>query len=139
MISNTATVTTTTSEPVNPFGDNNTSTSEVPVVATACQLSTPENITVDADSGQAGAVVTYATPTGTGDCGQTTTGEGGEIIPPISCSPASGSFFAVGTSTVICSAQTGAAVSFQVTVNNPGGGLSISLNGANPVAVECGE
>ena len=137
VISNTATVTTTTSEPVNPFGDNNTSTSEVPVVATACQLSTPENITVDA-AGQTGVVVTYATPTGTGDCGQTTTGEGGEVIPPISCSPASGSFFAAGTTTVICSAQTGPAVSFQVTVNNPGGGLSISLNGASTMAAECG-
>jgi len=139
VISNTATVTTTTSEPANPNGDNNTSTSEVPVAATACQLSTPANITVPADSGQAGATVTYATPTGTGDCGTTTTGEGGEIIPPISCNPASGSFFGVGTSTVICSARTGAAVSFQVTVNNPGGGLAISLNGANPVAVECGD
>lgn len=139
VISNTASVTTTTTEPVNPNGDNNTSTSEVAVAATACQLSNTDNITVNADSGQAGAIVTYATPTGTGDCGQTTTGEGGEVIPPISCSPASGSFFGVGTTTVICSAQTGAAVSFQVTVNNPGGGLAISLNGANSVTVECGD
>jgi uncharacterized repeat protein (TIGR01451 family) len=139
VISNTASVTTTTTEPVNPNGDNNTSTSEVAVAATACQLSIPGNITVDAASGQAGATVTYATPTGTGDCGSPVVGEDGvTIIPPISCSPASGSFFGVGTSTVICSAQTGAAVSFQVTVNNPGGGLAISLNGANPLAIECG-
>jgi uncharacterized repeat protein (TIGR01451 family) len=137
VISNTASVTTTTFEAPNPNGDNNTSTSEVPVAATACQLSVPANIIVPADTGAAGALVTYTTPTGTGDCGQPTTGEGGEIIPPISCNPASGSFFPVGTSTVICSAQTGAAISFQVTVNNPGG-LSISLNGANPVSVECG-
>ena len=77
-----------------------------------CQLSTPENITVSADSGQAGAVVTYTTPTGTGDCGTTTTGENGETIPAISCNPASGSFFPVGTTTVICSAQTGATPEF---------------------------
>jgi uncharacterized repeat protein (TIGR01451 family) len=134
VISNTASVTTTTPDP-NALNDS--STTEVEVVASACQLSTPENITVNADSGQAGAVVTYTAPTGTGDCGQTSTGEGGETIPAISCNPASGSFFPAGTTTVICSAQTGAAISFQVTVNNPGA-LSISLTGANPASVECG-
>ncbi len=134
VISNTAVVSSTTPDP---HTDNNSSTAELEVIAAACQLSTPANITVDADAGQAGAIVTYATPTGTGDCGQTTTGENGETIPAISCNPSSGSFFPVGTSTAICSAQTGAAVSFQITVNNPGG-LSISLNGANPLAVECG-
>jgi uncharacterized repeat protein (TIGR01451 family) len=134
VISNTATVSTTTPDP---GVDNNSSTAEAAVSSAACQLATPSNITVDADPGAPGAIVTYATPTGTGDCGQTTTGEGGEIIPPISCGPASGSFFPAGTTTVICSAQTGAAVSFQVTVNNPGG-LSISLNGASTASVECG-
>lgn len=133
-ISNTASVSSTTADP-NP---NNSATAEVPVNANTCQLSTPDNITVDADAGQAGAVVTYTTPTGTGDCGQTTTGEGGEVIPPISCSPASGSFFSAGTTTVICIAQTGPAVSFQVTVNNPGG-LSISLNGGSTLTLECGQ
>jgi hypothetical protein len=134
VISNTASITSATADP----NANNSATAEVPVVPTACQLSTPDNITVNADSGQAGAVVTYSTPTGTGDCGQTTTGEGGETIPPITCNPASGSFFDVGTTTVICTAQTGTAVSFLVTVNNPGG-LSISLNGANTLTIECGQ
>jgi uncharacterized repeat protein (TIGR01451 family) len=134
VISDTASETSTTADP-NP---NNSSTATLEVVATACQLSTPSNITQDADPGQAGAVVTYATPTGTGDCGTDSVGEGGETIPAISCNPASGSFFAAGTSTVICSSQTGAAVSFQVTVNNPGG-LAISLHGANPQSVECGD
>ena len=137
IISNTATVSSTTADPVNPNGDNNVSTDEVEVTNAACQLSTPDNITQNVDTGQAGAVVTYTTPTGTGDCGTTTTGENGETIPAISCNPASGSFFPVGTTTVICTAQTGAAVSFQVTVNNPGG-LSISLNGANSLTLECG-
>ena len=134
VISNTASVSSTTPDP---NANNNTSTVELEVTAAACQLSTPSNITVDADIGAAGAIVTYATPTGTGDCGQTTTGENGETIPAINCSAASGSFFPAGTSTVICSAQTGAAVSFQVTVNNPGA-LSISLNGASTLSVECG-
>jgi uncharacterized repeat protein (TIGR01451 family) len=133
-ISNTANVTSTTPDP---FTENNTSTATLEVAATPCQLSTPDNITVGVDSGQAGAVVTYATPTGTGDCGQSATGENGETIPPISCSFESGSFFPVGTTTVICVAQTGPAVSFQVTVDNPGA-LSISLNGANPLNLECG-
>jgi hypothetical protein len=137
IISNTATVTSSTDDVVNPDVDNNTSTATVEVASTPCQLSSQENITVSADSGQAGAVVTYTTPTGTGDCGTDTTGENGEPIPAISCNPASGSFFGVGSTTVICTAQTGAVSSFVVTVNNPGA-LSITLNGANTVTLECG-
>ena len=135
VISNTATVSSTTADPNT---DNNSATADVNILDTPCQLSTQENITVSADTGQAGAVVTYTTPTGTGDCGTATTGEGGEAIPAISCNPASGSFFAVGTTTVICSAQTGATTSFLVTVDNPGA-LSISLNGANSLTLECGQ
>ncbi|HEU4507916.1 MAG TPA: immunoglobulin-like domain-containing protein [Pyrinomonadaceae bacterium] len=133
-ISNTASVATTTEDPND---ENNSATATVDVVNAPCTLSQPENITVTADTGQAGAIVTYATPTGTGACGSPTVGEGGETIPPITCNPASGSFFPVGTTPVICFAQTGAAVSFQVTVDNPGA-LSISLNGNNTVTVECG-
>ena len=139
IISNTASVISTTTDPESPdVESNNTSTAEVTITNTPCTLSTPENITVSADTGQAGAVVTYATPTGTGDCGTPTTGENGETIPAISCNPPSGSFFAVGSTTVICSARTGAAVSFQVTVDNPGA-LSISLQGGNSLTLECGQ
>lgn len=134
VISNTSNATSTT---LDSNIKNNSSTASLEVAATACQLSSPENITVNADIGQSGAVVTYTTPTGTGDCGQATTGENGETIPAISCNSPSGSFFPVGTSTVICTAQTGSTVSFQVTVDNPGA-LSITRNGANPIAVECG-
>ena len=139
VISNTSTVTTTTSDPHDAdTPDNNTSSADVTVVNAPCQLTTPDNITVDADAGQAGALVTYATPTGDGDCGTTSTGENGETIPAISCNPASGSFFGVGTTTVICSAKSGSAVSFQVTVNNPGA-LTISLNGPASITLECGQ
>src|ERR1051325_1169798 len=138
IISNTATVTSSTTDVVNPDVDNNTSTATVTVANTPCQLSSTDNITVSADSGQAGAVVTYTTPTGTGDCGTATTGEGGETIAAISCNPASGSFFAVGTTTVICTAQTGAVSSFLVTVDNPGA-LSISLNGPQTESLECAQ
>ena len=133
-ISSTASATSTTPDQ---DPDNNSSTAEVEVGNTPCQLSTPSDITVNADSGQSGAVVTYATPTGTGDCGQAGTGENGEPIPAISCNPASGSFFPVGSTTVICTAASGNAASFQVTVDNPGA-LAISLNGAVSVTVECG-
>jgi len=138
IISNTATVSSSTADPPKPDVDNNTSTATVEVANTPCQLSTQENITVSADAGQAGAVVTYTTPTGTGDCGTPSTGEGGETIPAISCNPASGSFFGVGTTTVICTAQTGAVSSFQVTVDNPGA-LSISLNGPTTETLECAQ
>jgi uncharacterized repeat protein (TIGR01451 family) len=137
-ISDTASVTTSVTEPVNPEVENNTSTATAQVANVACQLSTPENITVSADAGQAGAVVTYTTPTGTGDCGTTTVGEDGETVPAISCNPPSGSFFPVGTTTVLCTARTGPAVSFQVTVDNPGA-LTISLNDANSITIECGQ
>jgi len=139
LISNTATVNSGTADPQKPESDdNNTSTATVEIANTPCLLSTQENITVSADTGQAGAVVTYTTPTGTGDCGTVTTGEGGETIPAISCNPSSGSFFPVGSTTVVCTAQTGAATTFQVTVDNPGA-LSISLNGANTLTLECGQ
>jgi len=139
VISNTATVSSTTTDPPGPNGENNnTSTATMDVLNGPCQLSTPDNITVSADAGQAGAVVTYTTPTGTGDCGTAATGEGGETIPVISCNPASGSFFSVGATPVICSAQTGATTSFLVTVDNPGA-LSISLTGANTLTLECGQ
>jgi len=135
VISNTASVTSTTPDPNT---NNNSGTADATVANAPCQLSTPDNITVSADSGQAGAVVTYATPTGTGDCGTPSIGEDGETVPAITCTPASGSFFSVGTTTVLCGARTGAAVSFQVTVDNPGA-LSISLQGGESVTLECGQ
>jgi uncharacterized repeat protein (TIGR01451 family) len=134
-ISNTASIATSTEDPND---ENDSTTASVEVANAPCDLSQPENITVSVDAGQAGAIVTYTTPTGTGACGSATTGESGETIPAITCNPASGSFFPVGTTSVICFAQTGAAVSFQVTVDNPGA-LSISLNGGNTVTAECGQ
>lgn len=135
IITNTASVATSTDDP---DFENNSSSVDAEVRNAPCQLSTPDNITVSADAGQAGAVVTYDTPTGSGFCGTATTGENGETIPVISCNPASGSFFPVGTTPVLCFAQAGAAVSFQITVDNPGA-LSISLNGGNSLTLECGQ
>jgi hypothetical protein len=74
----------------------------------ACdQITCPGDITQANDSGQCGAVVNYSSPTPTGsDCGT------------INCSPASGSFFPVGDTTVTCSSSAGPACSFKVTIND---------------------
>jgi subtilisin-like proprotein convertase family protein len=72
--------------------------------APCCTITCPANVTVSNDPNQCGAVVTYPPPTSEG-CGTVT------------CSPASGSFFPVGTTTVSCSA-TGGSCTFTVTVND---------------------
>ena len=55
-----------------------------------CVLTCPANITVPNDPNQLGASVNYPAPTFSGSCGLVT------------CAPPSGSFFPVGTTTVIC-------------------------------------
>ncbi len=71
----------------------------------ACNITCPANITRSNDSNQCGAIVTFS-PSSTGDCGM------------ITCSPASGSFFPIGTTSVTCSSSTGQSCSFSVTVND---------------------
>ncbi|HKA18702.1 MAG TPA: HYR domain-containing protein [Blastocatellia bacterium] len=71
-----------------------------------CVLTCPANITKSNDPNQCGAVTTYAAPTSTGTCGT------------ITCTPPSGSFFPVGTTTVTCADSGGATCSFTVTVND---------------------
>jgi subtilisin-like proprotein convertase family protein len=72
--------------------------------AAACTLTCPANITVSNDPNQCGAVVTYPPPTTSGTCSTVT------------CSPASGSFFPVGTTTVTCTDPAPATCTFTVTV-----------------------
>jgi alpha-tubulin suppressor-like RCC1 family protein len=57
----------------------------------------PADITVNA-TGPGGAVVTYTAPTAVDEDG---------VTPAVSCAPASGSTFPVGTTTVTCSVRTG--------------------------------
>ncbi len=70
-----------------------------------CSLTCPANVTASNTVNQCGAVTNYAAPTTTGTCGTVT------------CAPASGSFFAVGTTTVTCTA-TGASCNFTVRIND---------------------
>jgi len=73
-----------------------------------CTLTCPANITVGNEANQCGAVVTYPAPTtAVGDnCGT------------ITCTPASGSFYPVGTTTTTCTATAGPSCSFTITVND---------------------
>ena len=72
----------------------------------------PANITTPAGAGQCSAVVTYTTPTASDNCPGAT----------VACVPASGSTFAIGTTTVTCTATDAASntgtCSFTVTVND---------------------
>ena len=76
----------------------------------ACALSCPANITVPNDPGQCGANVSFTIPAFTGNCGTVT------------ASPASGSFFPVGTTTVVVTGRrldgTTDTCSFTVTVQD---------------------
>ncbi len=74
--------------------------------ATPCSITCPANITQSNDANQCGAIVNYPAPTTSGGCGT------------ITATPASGSFFPIGTTTVNVSSSTGGACSFTVTVND---------------------
>lgn len=79
-------------------------------LCTGCAILPAPNITTSNTSNQCGSVVTFSTPTTAGNCG------------PVTCSPASGSFFPTGTTTVTCTAPDNAgtltSTSFTVTVND---------------------
>jgi hypothetical protein len=76
-------------------GTGNTATATLTVVDSDLALTgVPANITTAA-TGPTGAVVTYTSPTATDEGGET---------PTVACLPASGSTFAVGTTTVTCTA-----------------------------------
>jgi hypothetical protein len=75
-----------------------------PSALAQCTITCPANITISNDPNQCGAVVTYPAPTTTGACGV------------VVCSPASGSFFPVGTTTQTCTTTAGPSCSFTITV-----------------------
>lgn len=75
-----------------------------------CGLTPPSNIVVSNAANQCGATVTFAAPSTTGVCN------------PVTCTPPSGSFFPVGTTTVTCTSSNNSngtvMTSFTVTVND---------------------
>jgi subtilisin-like proprotein convertase family protein len=92
----------------------------------SCTLTCPANVTQSNDPNQCGAVVTYPAPTTTGSCGTVT------------CSPPSGSFFPVGTTTVTCTPSVGSSCSFTVTVNDTQPPTITCPANANVVTSVCG-
>ncbi|MEW6127478.1 MAG: HYR domain-containing protein [Acidobacteriota bacterium] len=84
---------------------SNTAQCQFTVTVVPCVISCPANIIKENDPNQCGAVVTFA-PTATAGCGT------------VSCSPASGTFFPKGTTTVTCGTTAGPSCSFTVTVND---------------------
>ncbi|HEY9401413.1 MAG TPA: immunoglobulin-like domain-containing protein [Pyrinomonadaceae bacterium] len=98
-----------------------------------CTLAAPQPITVsgsqiadpnDPSETLYGAVVNYAV-----------SGEG-TACSPIQCDTPSGSLFPSGTTLVTCTAASGDSVIFPVTVTDTRS-FNITLNGANPLTVEC--
>jgi subtilisin-like proprotein convertase family protein len=97
----------------------------------SCTITCPANITVSNAPNQCGQVVTYPAPTTSGSCGTVT------------CSPASGSFFPVGTTNVTCTSSAGPSCTFTITVNDtqpptiicPPNQTVVSANPGDPVVV----
>ncbi|MDX2042997.1 MAG: HYR domain-containing protein, partial [Acidobacteriota bacterium] len=91
---------------IGPTGCNNFS---LLVEGSLCQLCTsvtcPTNITTNNTPGQCGANVNYSAPVD-------------PVCGAITCLPASGSFFPLGTTTVTCNSVAGPSCNFTVTVND---------------------
>lgn len=120
LISNSATLTSNTNE-LHSQDNSAIATSTVVGATSGCTVSCPSVSPVSTD--QCSTVVTYAAPSTAGDCGTPPEGSSGVV-----CAPPSGSSFPVGTTTVICTAQTGDTCNFAVTVNYTGslGALTIT-------------
>jgi subtilisin-like proprotein convertase family protein len=97
----------------------------------ACIITCPTDVSQSNDPNQCGAVVNYPAPTTTGVCGTVT------------CTPASGSFFPVGTTTVTCSSSTAQSITtvyssgniaVPIPDNNPtGASVTINVPDTGPV------
>jgi len=107
-------VTTVTSTATDASGNTSTCTFTVTVndIEKPVISSCPSNITVNNDAGQCGAVVNFTLPVVSDNCSGAT----------ITASPASGSFFAKGTTTVTCTANDASnntsTCTFTITVND---------------------
>jgi uncharacterized repeat protein (TIGR01451 family) len=103
VITNTASVSSENPDPA-PGNNSDTETTTVNAPPGSCTVTCRENITVETTPGSCGAVVNYPPPITAGSCGTVT------------ASPASGSFFPKGTTTVHVNTSSGPACSFTVTV-----------------------
>ena len=72
----------------------------------SCTLNCPSNLIIKAETGKEGANISFPSATSLGDCGT------------ISYSPASGSFFRLGSHSIIATSSSGQKCSFTVTVTD---------------------
>lgn len=110
VIVSTATISSATADQ---FTNNNSSVAEIIVTDNSpgsfCSLICPGNVVQEANTeqnGQAGAIVSFGTGETSGECGT------------ITATPASGSFFAAGTTTVTLSSSTGESCTFNVIITD---------------------
>ena len=82
-------------------------------VVADCVLTCPANITLSNDPNQCGAVVNYPSPTTTGTCSD------------VSCSPSSGSFFPIGSTSVTC------------TAGSTNCSFTVSIQDTQPPTIDC--
>lgn len=131
IIANTATISSDTEDQEDA---NNSALAEIVVTDNSpgsfCSLICPGNIVKPANTtqgGNAGAIVTFGTGETSGDCGT------------ITATPASGSFFAAGTTTVTLSSSAGESCTFNVTVteNDPGPTISCAANVTKDAGDQC--
>ena len=113
---------TVSNDVTDPDTTNNTASADIVVTSPSgngtCDLTCPTSITVNADTtegGQRGAHVNYDAVVGTGTCGT------------ITSTPASGSFFPVGTTVVTATSENGGgSCQFTVDVEESNGNVTIS-------------
>jgi hypothetical protein len=74
--------------------------------AQSCILRCPDNIVVKADSGKGGTAVNFPVPSTTGNCGT------------VSFTPATGSFFRIGSNSVVAKTSSGQKCSFTITITD---------------------
>lgn len=96
---------------------------------TPCTITCPGNILDSSDGGGCGKVVTYPDPITSGSCGDPNDPNNPNNPNHWTCNPASGSFFPVGSTAVVCSTDVGTQCSFTVTIT----GTDTTL----PVIISC--
>lgn len=89
----------------------------------SCTLTCPNPVSVSNDPDQCGAVVNYPPPTAVGGCAN------------VLCSPASGSFFPVGVTTVTCQADSTGGGGKEVCQNSSFTGPPVAIPDANGTGV----
>lgn len=111
------------------FGDNGVMIQAIPLDTEPPKITCQADLVVNTDPGQCSAVVDYPVPSATDKCAEV----------PVSCRPPSGSNFAIGTTTVTCTASDAsgntATCSFGVTVANASPAITTVTGPTGPLSI----